>query len=76
MDRIHYLEPYSQIYFVAEFARLKAALTPLLALNPQKRRARIQVALSRYLRALVGVEVGNLLTDHVCGCAAVPPHAR
>ena len=62
MDRIHYLEPYSQIYFVAEFARLKASLTPLLALNPQKRRARIQAALSRYLRALVGVEVGNLLT--------------
>lgn len=62
MDRINYLEPYCQAYLVAEHARIKAALTPLLELNPQQRRARMQSALGHYLQTLVQVEVGNLLT--------------
>lgn len=62
MDRLQYLEPYCQVYFVSEYARLKAALAPLLELNPQQRRARIQSALGRYLQNLAGVKAGNLLT--------------
>ena len=72
MDRLHYLEPYCQVYFVSEFARLKAALAPLLALNPQQRRARIQSALGQYLRALAGVKAGNLLA--ITGAAAQQYH--
>ena len=62
MDRLDYLEPYCQVYFVREHARLKAALVPLLELNPQQRRARIQSALGRYLHTLACVKAGNLLT--------------
>ena len=71
MDRLHYLEPYCQVYFVSEYARLKAALASLLALNPQQRRARIQSALGRYLQTLAGVKAGNLLT---ITCAAAQQH--
>jgi integrase len=62
MDRVNYLEPYCQAYLVVEHARIKAALVPLLELNPQQRRARMQRALEAYLRTLVHLEIGNLLT--------------
>ncbi len=68
MDRINYLEPYCQVYLVVEYARLRAALTPLFnpldpkKWNSQKRRAHIQSALGQYLRTLVHLDVGDLLT--------------
>lgn len=62
MGRINYLEPYCQAYLVVEYARIKAGLIPLLDLNPQQRRARMQSALGEYLRSLVQVDAGNLLT--------------
>lgn len=62
MGRINYLEPYCQAYMVVEYARIKAVLVPLLQLNPQQRRARVQSALGHYLRSLGQVDVGNLLT--------------
>lgn len=62
MGRISYLEPYCQAYLIVEYARIKAALAPLLEMNPQQRRARMQSALCQYLQTLVQVEVGNLLT--------------
>lgn len=68
MDRIHYLEQYCQVYFVVEYARLRAALMPLFnksspqKWNPQKRRAHMQSALGQYLRTLVTLDAANLLT--------------
>lgn len=62
MNRLIYLEPYCQIYLVAEYTRLKAGLIPLLALNTQQRRAKIQSALVAYLRTFAEVKIGNMLT--------------